>query len=33
MHEQDQAPVTGALFNIWHNITGPLLASLWRHKG
>jgi len=24
------AAVPGALFSIWHNVTGPLLASLWR---
>lgn len=24
------AAVPGAIFSIWHNVTGPLLASLWR---
>jgi len=24
------AAVPGALFSIWHNVTGPLLATLWR---
>ena len=26
------AAVPGALFSIWHNVTGPLLASVWRRK-
>jgi len=26
------AAVPGALFSIWHNVTGPLLASLWRRS-
>jgi len=24
--------VAGTLFSIWHNITGPLLASIWRRN-
>ncbi len=24
------AAVPGAIFSIWHNVTGPLLASIWR---
>lgn len=26
------AAVPGALFSIWHNVTGPLLATLWRRR-
>jgi BASS family bile acid:Na+ symporter len=26
------AAVPGALFSIWHNLTGPLLAGLWRRR-
>lgn len=26
------AAVPGALFSIWHNVTGPLLATLWRRS-
>ena len=26
------AAVPGALFSVWHNVTGPLLASLWRRS-
>jgi len=29
-HFTPQTAIAGALFSIWHNITGPLLASLWR---
>lgn len=31
-HFGPQAALAGALFSIWHNITGPLLASLWRRR-
>ncbi len=31
-HFTPQTAIAGALFSIWHNITGPLLASLWRRK-
>lgn len=27
-----QAAIPGALFSVWHNVTGPLLASLWRRR-
>ncbi len=27
------AALPGAVFSIWHNITGPLLAGLWRRRG
>jgi len=26
------AAVPGAIFSIWHNVTGPLLATLWRRR-
>lgn len=26
------AAVPGAIFSIWHNVTGPLLASVWRRR-
>ena len=26
------AAVPGAVFSIWHNVTGPLLASIWRRQ-
>ncbi|MFQ5960023.1 MAG: bile acid:sodium symporter family protein [Candidatus Methylomirabilales bacterium] len=26
------AAVPGALFSVWHNITGPLLAAIWRRR-
>jgi BASS family bile acid:Na+ symporter len=31
-HFGPQAALTGALFSIWHNVTGPLLASIWRRS-
>jgi len=27
------AALPGAIFSIWHNVSGPLLASIWRRKG
>jgi BASS family bile acid:Na+ symporter len=27
------AAVPGALFSIWHNLSGPALASVWRRSG
>lgn len=29
-HVGPMAAVPGAVFSIWHNVTGPLLASIWR---
>jgi len=29
-HFGPMAAVPGAVFSIWHNVTGPLLASIWR---
>ena len=29
-HFGPAAAVAGAVFSIWHNVTGPLLASIWR---
>ena len=29
-HFGPMAAVPGAIFSIWHNVTGPLLASIWR---
>ena len=29
-HFGPAAAVPGAVFSIWHNVTGPLLASIWR---
>jgi len=29
-HFGPMAAVPGAIFSIWHNVTGPLLASVWR---
>jgi len=26
------AAVPGAIFSVWHNVTGPLLASIWRRR-
>jgi BASS family bile acid:Na+ symporter len=26
------AAVAGALFSVWHNVTGPLLAAVWRRR-
>ncbi|MFQ5802804.1 MAG: bile acid:sodium symporter family protein [Candidatus Methylomirabilales bacterium] len=26
------AAVPGALFSVWHNVTGPLLAAVWRRR-
>ena len=31
-HFGPMAAVPGAIFSVWHNVTGPLLASLWRHQ-
>lgn len=27
-----QAAIPGALFSVWHNLTGPLLAAFWRRR-
>jgi BASS family bile acid:Na+ symporter len=26
------AAVPGAVFSVWHNVTGPLLAAIWRRR-
>ena len=26
------AALAGAFFSIWHNISGPLLASIWKRR-
>lgn len=31
-HFSPLAALPGALFSLWHNITGPLLASIWRRR-
>ncbi|MDT7042483.1 bile acid:sodium symporter family protein [Candidatus Nitronereus thalassa] len=31
-HFEPLAAVPGAVFSIWHNVTGPLLASVWRRQ-
>jgi BASS family bile acid:Na+ symporter len=31
-HFGPMAAVPGAIFSIWHNVTGPLLATLWRRQ-
>ncbi len=31
-HFGPMAAVPGAIFSIWHNVTGPLLASVWRRR-
>lgn len=31
-HFGPMAAVPGAIFSIWHNVTGPLLASVWRRQ-
>ncbi|RMH04313.1 MAG: bile acid:sodium symporter family protein [Nitrospirae bacterium] len=31
-HFDPLVAVPGALFSVWHNVTGPLLASLWRER-
>ena len=31
-HFGPMAAVPGAIFSIWHNVTGPLLASIWRRQ-
>jgi bile acid:Na+ symporter, BASS family len=31
-HFGPMAAVPGAIFSIWHNVTGPLLASVWRRS-
>lgn len=31
-HFGPAAAVPGALFSVWHNITGPLLAAIWRRR-
>lgn len=31
-HFSPLAALPGALFSLWHNITGPLLASVWRRN-
>ena len=32
LHFSPLAALPGALFSLWHNISGPLLASYWRRK-
>ena len=32
VHFGPVAAVPGAVFSIWHNVTGPLLASIWRRQ-
>lgn len=32
VHFGPMAAVPGAIFSIWHNVTGPLLASVWRRR-
>ena len=31
-HFSALAALPAAIFSIWHNISGPLLASIWRHR-
>ena len=31
-HFGSVAAVPGALFSVWHNVTGPLLAAIWRRR-
>lgn len=31
-HFGPMAAVPGAIFSVWHNVAGPLLASIWRQK-
>lgn len=31
-HFGSLAAIPGALFSVWHNITGPLLAAIWRRR-
>lgn len=31
-HFSPLTALPGALFSLWHNITGPFLATLWRHR-
>ncbi len=31
-HFDPLAAVPGAIFSIWHNVTGPLLATIWRRQ-
>jgi len=31
-HFGPMAAVPGAIFSVWHNVTGPLLASIWRRR-
>jgi BASS family bile acid:Na+ symporter len=31
-HFGPMAAVPGAIFSLWHNVTGPLLATLWRRQ-
>ncbi len=32
VHFSPVAAVPGALFSVWHNVTGPLLAAIWRRR-
>lgn len=32
VHFGPMAAVPGAVFSVWHNVTGPLLASIWRRR-
>lgn len=31
-HFGSVAAVPGAIFSVWHNVTGPLLAAIWRRR-
>jgi len=31
-HLSPLAALPGALFSLWHNLTGPALAAIWRHR-
>ncbi|MEC4674205.1 MAG: bile acid:sodium symporter family protein, partial [Nitrospirota bacterium] len=31
-HFGPMAAVPGAIFSVWHNVTGPLLATIWRRQ-
>ncbi|HMB77623.1 MAG TPA: bile acid:sodium symporter, partial [Kiloniellaceae bacterium] len=32
LHFSPLAALPGALFSLWHNVSGPLLASYWRRR-
>ncbi len=31
-HFEPAVAVPGAIFSVWHNVTGPLLAAIWRRR-